>query len=59
MFRCSGSGALVFWCLGVMCLGCLGVLVFKVNDILEGQKGDQSRRPKKGQNSIWSKTGHL
>ena len=28
------------------CSGCFGVLVFKVNDILEGQKGDQGGGPK-------------
>ena len=42
-------------------LGGFGVLVFKVDDILEGQKGDQGnwRRPQNGQNSIWGKTGRL
>ena len=41
----------------MLCSGCLGV-VFKVNDILEGQKGDQGRSPKM-ESSIWRKTGHL
>ena len=38
---------------------CVGVLVFEVNDILEGQKGDQGGGPQNGKNSIWGKTGHL
>ena len=33
--------------------------LFEVNDILEGQKGDQGGRPKNGQNFGRGKTGHL
>ena len=33
--------------------------LYGVDDILEGRKGDRGGGPKKGQNSIWGKTGHL
>ena len=44
-------------CLG--CLGCLGALVFRVDDILEGQKGDQGGAPKLAKIQYGIKHGHL
>ena len=39
MFRCSGVQ--VFRCSGVQVFRCSGDQVIRVNDILDGQKGDQ------------------
>ena len=59
----------MFWCLGVEVLGVFGVKVsrcqvvkvlrFRVNDILDGQKGDQGGGPKMAKIQYGGKTGHL
>ena len=53
MLRCSGAQ-----CSGVRVFGCSGVRVFGVNDIFEGQKGDQGSAPKWPKFNM-GRTGHL